>query len=140
MSLSSTSEMKQHMKEQFPQYSQRGTRVGVGGPRTNSLQTSWVNIQGDVSLSPLNSVFARKQRTQKSGVPTDTVFCSQRKQIRVVARKKEKMPKMKRVQTCITNQFTRLGTRNPKETEHKIRQDITGPRDHPQELRTKVSL
>ena len=104
MSLSSSSEMKQHMKEQFSQYSQRGTRVGVGGPRTNSFQTSWVNIHGDVSLSPLNSVFARKQRTQKSGVPTVTVFCSQGKQIRVVARKKEKMPKMNRVQTCIINQ------------------------------------
>ena len=104
MSLSSSSEMKQHMKEQFSQYSQRGTRVGAGGPRTNSFQTSWVNIQGDVSLCPLNSVFARKQRTQKSGVPTVTVFCSQGKQIRVVARKKEKMPKMKRVQTCFINQ------------------------------------
>ena len=44
------------------------------GPRTTSFQTSQINIQDDVSLSPLNLIFARKQRTQKSGVPTVTVL------------------------------------------------------------------
>lgn len=46
-----------------------------GVPRATSLQTSWLNIWGDVPQSPLNLIFSRiTHRTQKSAILTVTVL------------------------------------------------------------------